>query len=35
MTTADVIQIHRRRDGAGELLVNANLFSFRSRQEFP
>lgn len=33
-TSADVIQIHRRRDGVCELLVNANLFSFRVRQEF-
>jgi hypothetical protein len=32
-TSADVIQIHRRRDGVCELLVNANLFSFRMRQE--
>ena len=29
----DAIQIHRRRDGVCELLVNANLLSFRVRQE--
>jgi hypothetical protein len=28
-TSADVIQIHRRRDGVCELLVNANLFFFQ------
>jgi len=32
-SSADVIQIHRLRDGACELLVSANLFSFRVRQE--
>ena len=33
-TSADEIQIHRRGDGVCELLFNANLFSFRVRQEF-
>jgi hypothetical protein len=28
-TSADAIQIHRRRDGAFELLVNANLLFFQ------
>jgi len=28
-TSADVIQIHRRRDGAFELLFNANLLFFQ------
>jgi hypothetical protein len=28
-TSADAIQIHRRRDGVCELLVNANLFIFQ------
>jgi hypothetical protein len=29
----DASQIHRRRDGAFELLFSANLLSFRVRQE--
>jgi len=33
-TNADAIHIHRRRDGVCELLVNANLLSFRVRQVF-
>src|ERR1700758_4266455 len=32
-TTADASQTHRRRDGGCELFVDANLFSFRVRQE--
>jgi hypothetical protein len=33
-TSADAIHIHRRGDGVCELSVDANLLSFRVRQEF-